>query len=112
MTYLGLAIALAFVAVMVWIRRNSLVEAHAGSTSIWRAFELLGPPRFALGALCIFLYVGGEVAIGSMIVNYLMLPACWDGRGSRREERAAYLGGAIVGRFAGAYLLRVFSPGR
>jgi FHS family L-fucose permease-like MFS transporter len=28
--------------------------------------------RFAHGTACIFLYVGAEVAIGSLIVNYLM----------------------------------------
>jgi len=112
-TYLGLAIALTFVAVMVWIRRTSLVETHAGSTSIWRAFELLGRPRFGLGALCIFLYVGGEVAIGSVIVNYLMLPGVLGlGAEAAGKNVPLYWGGAMVGRFTGAYLLRVFSPGK
>ena len=97
---------------MVWIRRNSLVEADAGSTSIWRAFELLGRPRFGLGALCIFLYVGGEVAIGSVIVNYLMLPGVLGLGAEAGKNVPLYWGGAMIGRFTGAYLLRVFSPGK
>ena len=48
--------------------------AGARTTPILRAFNLLTRPRFAFGTLCIFLYVGGEVAIGSLIVNYLMQP--------------------------------------
>ena len=71
-TYIGLAIALLLVASVMWLRRASLVEAPAAPTPILRAFNLLARPRFAFGALCIFLYVGGEVAIGSVIVNYLM----------------------------------------
>ena len=36
-----------------------------------QAFDLLKQPRFALGTLCIFLYVGAEVAIGSIILPML-----------------------------------------
>src|SRR6202162_1881203 len=73
-TYMGLAIALLVLATVVWLRRKALVEAPAPATAapILRAFNLLTRPRFAFGTLCIFLYVGGEVAIGSLIVSYLM----------------------------------------
>jgi MFS transporter, FHS family, L-fucose permease len=71
-TYLGLAIALLVLAAVVWLRRKALVETPAPATPILRAFNLLTRPRFAFGTLCIFLYVGGEVAIGSLIVSYLM----------------------------------------
>ena len=71
-TYIGLAIALVLLASVVWLRRKSLVETPAVPTPILRAFDLLTRPRFAFGTLCIFLYVGGEVAIGSLIVIYLM----------------------------------------
>src|SRR5260370_36721552 len=73
-TYMGLAIALTLLAAVVWLRRKSLVETPAPPTPILRAFNLLTRPRFAFGTLCIFLYVGGEVAIGSLIVSYLMQP--------------------------------------
>lgn len=112
-TYLGLAIALAVVALLVWFNRNKLVETPAPSTSMMAAFGLLKRPRFAFGALCIFLYVGGEVAVGSLITNYLM-QADVLGLGAQEAGKhvAWYWGGAMVGRFIGAYLLRVFSPGK
>jgi MFS transporter, FHS family, L-fucose permease len=112
-TYLGLALAIAVVAAVVWMWRKSLIETPPDSTSTWRAFNLLGKPRFGFGALSIFLYVGGEVAIGSVIVNYLMQS---DVMGIAAEAAGKnvpfYWGGAMVGRFIGAYLLRIFSPGK
>jgi len=112
-TYIGLAIALAVLAFAVWMNRRKLVEQPAPEESILRAFDLLKQPRFAFGALCIFLYVGAEVAIGSIIVNYLMEA---DVLGMGAEEAGKhvplYWGGAMVGRFIGAGLLRLFSPGK
>jgi FHS family L-fucose permease-like MFS transporter len=112
-TYLGLAVALMVVAAVVWSRRKRLVETHAASTSIVHAFDLLKQPRFGLGALCIFLYVGAEVAIGSIIVNYLMEANVM---GLAAEDAGKhvplYWGGALIGRFIGAAVLRVISPGK
>src|SRR5450631_1833693 len=112
-TYLGLAIALVVVAAVVWLRRKSLVEAPAPPTPTLLAFNLLVRPRFAFGTLCIFLYVGGEVAIGSLIVNYLMQPSVLGITGEFAGKHVSYYwGGAMVGRFIGAYLLRLFAPGK
>jgi FHS family L-fucose permease-like MFS transporter len=112
-TYLGLAVALLLVAALVWVRRNRLVEAAVEEVSIRHPFDLLRQRRFGFGALCIFLYVGAEVAIGSLIVNYLMQTNVL---GLAQEDAGKhvpfYWGGAMVGRFIGAYLLRVFSPGK
>ncbi|KLI65017.1 sugar MFS transporter [Aurantiacibacter marinus] len=75
--------------------------------------DLLKRGRFSFGALCIFLYVGGEVAIGSVIINYLSLE-----RVLGQPESAIgwmiglYWGGAMVGRFIGSAVLRIFSPGK
>jgi FHS family L-fucose permease-like MFS transporter len=60
-TYLALSAALAVVALIVWLRRNRLAELHAADANILHAFDLLKQPRFGLGALSIFLYVGAEV---------------------------------------------------
>lgn len=111
-TYLGLAAALLVVAWVVWMRRHRLFAHRLAATPIWRAFGLLRRPRFGFGALGIFLYVGAEVAIGSLIVNFLMQPGVL-GLSARAagESVPFYWGGAMVGRFIGAYLLRVFSPG-
>jgi FHS family L-fucose permease-like MFS transporter len=112
-TYIGLAIALAVLGAAVWMNRRKLVETPAPSENILQALDLLKQPRFALGALCIFLYVGAEVAIGSIIVNYLMESSVLGmGEEEAGKHVALYWGGAMVGRFIGAALLRMFSPGK
>ena len=112
-TYLGLAAALAVVAGVVWLFRNALKNEQHEQGSIREGFALLRLPRFSFGALCIFLYVGAEVAIGSIIVNYLM-QANVMGLDQRTagEMIAWYWGGAMVGRFIGSAVLRVISPGK
>jgi MFS transporter, FHS family, L-fucose permease len=111
--YLGIAVALAIVAGAVWMFRNALKgEQHEASEGL-AGLDLLKRPRFGYGALCIFLYVGAEVSIGSLIVNYLM-----QGHVMGLQEQAAgkliglYWGGAMVGRFIGSAVLRVLSPGK
>ncbi|WP_283420131.1 sugar MFS transporter [Sphingopyxis sp. Geo48] len=111
--YLGIAVALAVVAGAVWLFRNRLQgEKHEASAGL-TGFDLLKRPRFGFGALCIFLYVGAEVSIGSLIVSYLMQPGVMG-----LQEQAAgkliglYWGGAMIGRFIGSAVMRVISPGK
>ncbi|WP_260483171.1 sugar MFS transporter [Sphingomicrobium flavum] len=111
--YLGLAVLIALVAAAVWHFRDRLKgETHAPSSGL-AGFDLLKRTRFGYGALCIFLYVGAEVAIGSIIINYLA-----EGRVLGQPESvigwmiSLYWGGAMVGRFIGSYFLTVFSPGK
>jgi len=69
--------------------------------------------HLVLGMVGIFAYVGGEVAIGSHIVSYLHLPDVMSLPPKLAGEKVAfYWGGAMVGRFVGAYLLNKFNPGR
>jgi len=112
-TYLGLALALFLLAAVVWLRRRSLIETPAAPAPILRAFDLLRRPRFAFGTACIFLYVGAEVAIGSLIVNYLLQDSVFGGAAvDAGKHLPVYWGGAMVGRFAGAYVLRRFAPAK
>jgi MFS transporter, FHS family, L-fucose permease len=112
-TYLGLAIALAVVAGVVWLFRDALKDEHHEPGSMFDGFNLLQRPRFSFGALCIFLYVGAEVAIGSLIVNYLMeSQAMGLTQQSAGDLLLYYWGGAMVGRFIGSAVLRVVSPGK
>ncbi|MEE4451701.1 sugar MFS transporter [Novosphingobium resinovorum] len=114
--YLGIAVALALVAAGVWCFRNRLPVEKSESTpesngSGIGGFDLLARPRFGYGALCIFLYVGAEVSIGSLIVSYLMQ----DHVMALPEQSAGkliglYWGGAMVGRFVGSAVLRVVNP--
>ena len=69
--------------------------------------------HLVLGMVGIFAYVGGEVAIGSHIVSYLHLPDVMGLAPKVAGDKVAYYwGGAMVGRFLGAYLLSKFNPGR
>jgi FHS family L-fucose permease-like MFS transporter len=111
--YLGLAAALAVVAGVVWLFRDTLKgERHEESTGM-AGLDLLRRPRFGFGALCIFLYVGAEVSIGSLIVSYLMQDHVMG-----LQEQAAgkliglYWGGAMIGRFIGSAVLRLVNPGK
>ncbi len=109
--YLGLAVALAVLALMIGVFKLPVIEyaeAHPdASESIWRH------PRLVLGAIGIFVYVGAEVAIGSLMTNYFNQKEI----GNLSLQQAAahlqyYWGGAMVGRFAGAALLQRFrTPG-
>jgi FHS family L-fucose permease-like MFS transporter len=112
-TYLGLAAALLVLTAVIWVRRHRLPLTPGAPIRFTHALELLKRRRFAWGALCIFLYVGAEVAIGSLIVNYLMQSSTMG-----LEQQAAgkhvtlYWLGALIGRFIGAALLRMVSPGK
>lgn len=76
-------------------------------TSAWQYRHLI------LGVVGIFTYVGAEVAIGSHIVSYLALPNVMGmDATSAGNQVAFYWGAAMVGRFAGAYLLNKFSPAK
>ena len=64
-----------------------------------------------LGVGGIFAYVGAEVAIGSHIVNYLALPNVLGlSPEAAGQQVAKYWFAAMLGRFAGAYLLNKFAP--
>lgn len=74
--------------------------------SVWKHSHLV------LGAVAIFMYVGAEVAIGSFLVNFMAQPEV---AGLPESVAGRYLslywGGAMVGRFIGAAVLRRVRPG-
>ena len=111
--YLGLAVALAIVAGVVWVFRDKLHGEKHESGSLLGGFRLLQRPRFGYGALCIFLYVGAEVAIGSLIVSYLAQAHVLGlAEQSAGKLIGVYWGGAMIGRFIGSAILRTVSPGK
>ena len=92
----------------VEVTRDFRPGAYAGSTSgsIWQK------PWLLAGALGIFTYVGAEVSIGSLLVNFMELPHI----GNLPEAMAAaylmiYWGGAMFGRFIGSAVLRRLPTG-
>ncbi|WP_068071836.1 sugar MFS transporter [Novosphingobium lentum] len=111
--YIGLAVALLVIAGVVWMNRHRLKgERHDGG-SILHSFDLLRRTRFGFGTACIFLYVGAEVSIGSLIVNYLKQSTVLglDDQ-SAGKLISLYWGGALIGRFIGSAVLRTISPGK
>ena len=68
--------------------------------SVWEHRHLV------LGALAIFLYVGGEVSIGSFLVNYFSESTIGGLSTAEAGEMVAYYwGAAMIGRLIGAVLM-------
>ena len=111
--YTGLAVVLAIIAAVVWLLRDRLKGERHVASNLASSIALLKRPRFAFGALCIFLYVGAEVSIGSTLVNYLKSShtLCLTDQ-SAGKQLLFYWGGAMIGRFIGSAALRVFNPGK
>jgi FHS family L-fucose permease-like MFS transporter len=82
-------------------RPGAFAEALSRPDSIWRH------PWLIAGAVGIFVYVGAEVSIGSLLVNYMGLPQI---RGLNEAVAAKFLmvywGGAMIGRFIGSAVLQ------
>jgi FHS family L-fucose permease-like MFS transporter len=106
--FLIIAAGLAAAAVVFWLaRRARAVPAVAASVGARGMPGLLRRPRIALGALAIFIYVGAEVSIGSLLVNFLMQKHTLGAAAKSAGQMVSlYWGGAMIGRFLGAYLLR------
>jgi len=109
--YLLLAAALIGLAVIFALLKNlpvivdSVTEQQHPAKTAWEYKHLI------LGAIGIFLYVGAEVSIGSLIVNFL-----GEKQIANMPEREAgtmisyYWGAAMVGRFVGVALMLRFRP--
>ncbi len=122
------AAALALLAIGIGLSKLPKMESaehHIGekiNDSIWKH------PNLIFGAIGIFVYVGGEVAIGSSISNYLALdniggfisPFSVPDAATRYRaalgEAAKYISlywlGAMIGRFIGSALLQKIKPGK
>ena len=110
--YLVIAAVLAAVAIVFWILRQSAAPPVPGQASLRGVIGLLDRPRLVLGAACIFVYVGAEVSIGSVMTNYFMQPNILSATAQHAGSLVSfYWGGAMVGRFIGAGVLRVARPG-
>ena len=103
-----IAFAVAALAVLIFaFRRN--IDASAGDGEIANAspMEALRDGWARFGALAIFLYVGAEVTIASIMINFLNRPDVLglplDVAGDMLANY--YWAGALVGRFIGSALL-------
>ncbi|HEX9158891.1 MAG TPA: glucose/galactose MFS transporter, partial [Rhizomicrobium sp.] len=112
--FLMIAAGLALVAILFWFMRRSAAPAvSAQMASFVAVWALRNKPRLLLGALAIFVYVGAEVSIGSMMTNYIMQPSVLGLTPERAGKLVSlYWGGAMIGRFIGAFVLQRVRPGR
>jgi len=111
--YLVLAGALLLLAVLFALARlPKLVDAES-SEPTGKFSDLFAHKHLVLGTIGIFLYVGGEVSIGSFLINYMGEPQI---AGLAPAQAAHYVslywGGAMVGRFIGFAVMRTVSPGK
>ena len=76
---------------------------HVGEGKIEPGAGALKYPHVMLGVLAIFMYVGGEVSVGSSIISFLKQPTV-AGLGDVEASKyvALFWGGMLIGRFMGA----------
>lgn len=114
--YLLLAAVLFFIAVVFALIKLPNIEAanvqisggeDNGLDSAWNYEHLV------LGAIGIFVYVGGEVSIGSFLINFMGEPSI---AGLAEQDAGKYVsfywGGAMVGRFIGAAVMQKVQPAK
>jgi FHS family L-fucose permease-like MFS transporter len=105
--FIGCAIVLLVLALAFW-RARALLAGFAAPRRLPLAqlCRVLGERRLMAGAVAMFAYVGAEVTIGTMLPNYLARPTILgvDPVDAGRLV-SLYWGGAMIGRFAGAWAL-------
>jgi MFS transporter, FHS family, L-fucose permease len=113
--FVVIAALTALLALFIWSMRGRLkraapLGAAAEDSSVVRA---LRSPWALLGAAAIFLYVGAEVSIGSLMTNFLHQPDVFGVSLAQAGKLVSiYWSAAMVGRFIGSVLLRQVGAGR
>lgn len=101
---LAIAIARAKLPALSEATRRANAEERK-NLSLWRHRNLV------LGVLAIFVYLIAEIGVGNLFINFVSQP---DIGNITHEQAAFYLtfvwGGMMVGRFAGAYIMRWMAP--
>ncbi len=94
------AAALVFRSIKLPVLEHVESQESDSDDSVWNYRHLV------LGALAIFLYVGGEVSIGSFLVNYFSEESIAGLSTADAGEMVAYYwGAALIGRLVGAALM-------
>lgn len=106
MPYLVFAVVFLLLALLVKVSR---LPRLTSPVNIQRSAGALRYSNLVFGIVAIFMYVGGEVSIGSILISYLSL----DNIAGLNEVDAStyvsfYWGGLMIGRFLGAVSLGTF----
>lgn len=134
--FLLIAISIIILAIIFWFIKLPKVMQESPKGGY---IKLLKNKLMLMGALGIFVYVGAEVAIGSFLVNYFSdmnltsvisqnetmmnianaIASTFNKTFTDSDPKSLlgifvifYWGGAMVGRFIGAYLTKIISPGK
>jgi len=111
-----LALVIMMVLTIVYMRNRRLLDtapAAGPATGRLDLLSVISDRKVMWGMAAIFAYVGAEVTIGALLANYLMQPAALNARPAQAARMLSlYWGGAMVGRFAGSFLMRRISPWR
>lgn len=112
--YMWLGVLMLAIAALFWTFRSALDHAKTEEVKLEGTLGLLQHNRrVQWGALCIFTYVGAEVAIGSNLMAYLGDKSVMGlGLEAAGKLVAMYWLGALVGRLLGGFVLRMAKPGR
>ena len=111
--FLLIALVIAGLAFFIWRVRHAITAAApAGAVADASPLSALTSLWAVLGAGAIFLYVGAEVSIGSVLINFLEQPNILAISAERAGTLLAlYWFGAMSGRFLGSGALAVLKPG-
>lgn len=111
--YIGLAALLVILAIIFTRISLPTPSSMEEESTVTPAVSILSYRHLVLGAIAIFMYVGAEVAIGSLLVNFFGLENI---AGLAEADAAHYVayywGGAMVGRFIGAALMQRIAAGK
>ncbi|PVM87831.1 glucose/galactose MFS transporter [Caulobacter radicis] len=112
--YLIIAGVLLALAVLFWLlRKNPAAPRAEKAVGVGEMLGMLKYPRLAFAVLCIFVYVGAEVAIGTYMTTYLTQSDTLGLTLAKAGSMVAwYWGGATIGRFFGSFILAKVSPGK
>ncbi|WP_297506263.1 sugar MFS transporter [uncultured Caulobacter sp.] len=112
--YLIIAAGLLVLALLFWfLRKNDKAPQAEAAAGLGEMLGLLKYKRLAFAVLCIFVYVGAEVSIGTFMTNYLAQPSTLGLPLSEAGKMLSwYWGGAMVGRLLGSVVLARVSPGK
>ena len=104
--FLIIAGVIVLLALFIWRLRHLLHVPQEEQEALASPFAAFSSRWALFGALAIFLYVGAEVSIGSMMTNFLHQPAILNVSFEEAGRMVSfYWGGAMVGRALGSVIL-------
>lgn len=110
--YLGIAGMLILIAIVVFRLKLPKFKSRADSSALidpQTAKNIFSHRNLNFGILAIFMYVGAEVSIGTFLTNYISDISNIELKDANKLV-AFYWGFMVIGRFIGAFLLKVVKP--